>query len=570
MERYSSEVSEKVDQDFLENIDYFTLIKDLLKNWWIILLAGAAAYLAVSCLPYLGYHPMYTASSTMVVTGTARSNDSFSVYASKAQTFADVLTDEYLLQEVAEEMGLRKLGAEVQANVISETNLVEIQVRSEKPTTSYRVLNGILEHYLDISQMLLPGYILETLVPPSYPSAPDNGYVVDQLRTRSSLIAMAVTAAIILAYSYFYDSVRREKDVEQKLDTHLLAAIYHEQKNKTLRRKLSLRKRKTSLLMDAPVASFGFVETYRRLREKIRTRCTRSGKKIILVTSMLENEGKSTVAANLALALSGVSQKVLLLDADLRKPAQYKIFQCKEQVKGSLSGFLQGKDALEDCLFWNEEHGIYMMCDKNYHKDSSEIISTERMKQLLALLGERMEYIILDTPPMELVADAEALAQYADYSLLVLSPDRAPTKAVNDCIDRLNDCHAKLLGCILNNIYTLSLLFQQVFGMNLAGVLMPGAGKSDGYAYRYGYGYGSKEGYGYGASSKDSESVTSKSGKSKSEKSKKNRKNASGLYRELVSGEDFFAGACENKNGLSEPVALQADGDSDSYTGEEV
>lgn len=95
--------SEAAESSFLENIDYFTLLRDLLKNWWVILMAGAAAFFAVSCLPYLGYKPMYTASSTMIVTGTVRSGNSFSTYSSNAQSFVDILTDEYILQEVAED-----------------------------------------------------------------------------------------------------------------------------------------------------------------------------------------------------------------------------------------------------------------------------------------------------------------------------------------------------------------------------------------------------------------------------------------------------------------------------------
>lgn len=519
--------SESAENSFLGNIDYFTLLKDLLKNWWVILLAGAATYLAVSCLPYLGYKPMYTASSTMIVTGTVRSGNSFSTYSGNAQSFVDILTDEYILQTVAEDMGLRKLDVEVRASVVSDTNLVSVSVRSDKPTISYRVLKGILEHYPDISEMLLPGYVLEELVPAAYPSGPDNAYIVGQLRKRCTLLVMAGVAALILVLSYFYDSVRNEKDVENKLDTRLMAAIYHERKNKTLRRAFSLKKRKSALLINSPVASFGFVESYRRLREKLVSRCKRSGKKIILITSMLENEGKSTVAANLALALAGVSDKVLLLDADLRKPAQHKIFQCQDKIKGSLSRFLRGKEPLEDCLIWDEEHGIYIMCDKKYHKDSSEIISTSRMDNLISVLREQMDYIIIDTPPMELVADAEALAEYADYSLLVISPDYAPTKAVNDCIDQLNDCHAKLLGCVLNNVYTIQLLVRQMTGINLSGILNTGYGKfggyGSGYGYGYGYGYGKKDGYG---------SFSSKNGK--------NKRSSKNIYREVSSGDGFF------------------------------
>ncbi|MDD7388583.1 MAG: CpsD/CapB family tyrosine-protein kinase [Lachnospiraceae bacterium] len=522
------------ESSIFSNLDYYTLLKDLLKNWWVILLTGITVVLFVNTyvyLPYAGYKPMYTSSSTVMVKGTARSGSSYSYYSGNAEAFANILTDEYILQEVAEDMGLKKLDVEVTADIVAETNLISLSVRSDKPSTSYRVLKGLMEHYPDISEMMCPGYVLEELIAPEYPSGPDNTYDISGRSKKYALLAMAAMAALILLISWFYDSVKNERDVENKLDTRLYAAIYHERKNKTIRMMLSPRKRKNkkALLITSPVASFGFVESYRRMREKIITRCSRSGKKVILVTSMLENEGKSTVAANLALALAGVSDKVLLLDADLRKPAQYKIFGRGEEEERSFSEYLLGKAALRECLVRDAESGVYMICDRNHHSDSSEIIEHGRMKELIRTMREEMDYIIIDTPPVNMAADAETLLQYADYSLLVINPDHAPTQAVNDCIDLMRDGHARLLGCILNNIYTLPLVIQQYTGINVAGIAGGNYSGRGGYGSSYGYSYGYGRGYGYGSK----EGVGQKS----SEKPKKKRE----TYRESSSGEDFFA-----------------------------
>lgn len=519
-------VPDRREESFVSNLDYFTLLKDLLKNWWVILLTGIIVALLVNTyeyLPYVGYKPMYTASSTVMVKGTARSENSYSSYSGNAQTFSNILTDKYILQEVARDMGLKKLDVEVTADIIAETNLICLSVRSDKPTTSFQALKGLLDHYQDISEMMCPGYVLEELVAAQYPSGPDNAYDVRDVSKKYAGIAMAAMAALILLLSYSCDSIRNEQDVEKKLDAGLYAAIYHERKNKTIRMMVSTgkRKNKKSLLISSPVASFGFVESYKRMREKIISRCRRSGKKVILITSMLENEGKSTVAANLALALAGVSDRVLLLDADLRKPAQYKIFEHREGEERSLSEYLQGKAALPECLIRDEENGLYMLYDRIHHPDSSEIIGQDRMKELMSLLREQMDYIIIDTPPVSMVADAETLLEYADYSLLVIKPDHAPTQAVNDCIDQMREGHAKLLGCVLNNICTLSLLIQQYTGINAAGMVGSSYRGRGGYGYGYGYGYG--EGYGQNPSEK------------------KEKKKRNDTFRETVSGENFFA-----------------------------
>ncbi|MGN0292603.1 MAG: polysaccharide biosynthesis tyrosine autokinase [Lachnospiraceae bacterium] len=538
-------------EEILANLDCYTLLKDLLKNWWVILLAGITACLVVNMLPYLsvvesisgidaisgiGYRPMYTASTTVIVTGTARSGDSFSTYSSNAERFTNILTDEYILQEVAEDMGLRKLAVEVKAEVIADSNMVSLSVRSNKPTMSYRVIKGILQHYSDISEMMYPGYVLEELVPAAYPSEPDNSYDVTDMSRKCAAAAMAVTAVLILMLSYYYDSVKNEKDVERKLDTKLYAAIYHERKHRTFRMLLPGRRRKKkSLMISSPVASFGFVESYRRLRERLVARCNRSGKKVILITSMLENEGKSTVAANLALALAGISDNVLLLDADLRKPAQHKIFELKEEKHEEFSDYLYGKATLTDCLTRDEESGIYMIYNKNNCSASSEILGGERMKNLIVQMKSSMDYIIIDTPPVEMVADAETLTRYADYSLLVITPDHAPTEAVNDCIDQLKEGHAKLLGCVLNNIHTVPLLIRQVTGINVFAISGGSYGRYSGYGYGGGYGYGTKEEYGQDSSGS------------------RNKKKQS-LYnsRETVSGKGFFAERVSRTSGHDE------------------
>lgn len=555
-------------EEFFANLDCCTLLKDLLKNWWVILLAGITACLVVNTLPCIsgigsvpgieyiagiGYKPMYTSSTTVIVTGTARSGDSFSTYSGNAERFTSILTDDYILQEVAEDMGLKKLNVEVHAEVIADSNMVSLSVRSDKPTTSHRVIKGILQHYSDISEMMYPGYVLEELVPAVYPSEPDNSYDAADMSRKWAAAAMAVTAALILILSYYYDSVKNEKDVERKLDTKLYAAIYHERKYKTFR--MALRpgrfKKKKSLMISSPVASFGFVESYRRLREKLAARCARSGRKVILITSMLENEGKSTVAANLALAFAGISDKVLLLDGDLRKPAQHKIFELEEENHEEFSDYLRGKAAIADCLTRDETSGIYMICNKNHCPDSSEILTGERMRNLMVQMKSRMDYIIIDTPPVEMVADAEILTRYADYSLLVITPDHAPTEAVNDCIDQLKEGGAKLLGCVLNNIYTIPLLIQQITGIDVSAAAGSRYGRYSGYGSSYGYGrgygygsrYGYGSGYGYGKKAEDGQN---------SADSGKEKKHSADSCRETVSGKGFFAERVSRTSGRKE------------------
>ena len=255
--------------------------------------------------------------------------------------------------------------------------------------------------------------------------------------------------------------------------------------------------RKKSILIMTPLAGFGFVESYKRMREKFSSRCLHSGKNSLVVTSMLENEGKSTVAANMAIGLACISDRVVLLDADIRKPAIHKVFEVDpaKEIHGVVE-YLKGEVSLEKCLYKDPESGVYLLCAMNPSKESSEYAAGNEMAWLVKKLKGWADYLIIDTPPMELVADAEALAALADYSVLVIKPDNAPTKAVNDCIDRLDECQSKFLGCILNNIYTVPLFIEHMTGFPAA-KFTRGRHQTFGGDYGYGnHGYG----YGYGSS----------------------------------------------------------------------
>ncbi len=213
----------------------------------------------------------------------------------------------------------------------------------------------------------------------------------------------------------------------------------------------------------------------------------KDGRQVFLITSCAENEGKSTVAANLALSLAQKHQRVLLLDADLRKPAQSLIFSASP-APGTDLGYLithrPDREALEKAIVRDEATGLSHLYAAPLRRSQSEALSPDSFRPLLDALRESYSYILIDTPPFSFFADAEVLADAADAAILVVRQDLVPAAVVNDTIDDLNAAHAALLGCVLNNYQSFH------FGSRLGG-----------YGYGYGYGsYGGKYGYyGYGS-----------------------------------------------------------------------
>ena len=205
-----------------------------------------------------------------------------------------------------------------------------------------------------------------------------------------------------------------------------------------------------------------------------------------MVTSVMENEGKSTVISNLALSLSAAGRKVLLMDLDMRKPSLYKIFEVEDTNIDTLGKVLMGESGTGDLVqVLSKEHLCVIFNTKEY-SISTELLSGERLKVLLEYLKGRFDYILIDTPPMQSVADAEVIAGVADASLMVIREHQVPVPAILEALDSLRDSHAQPIGCVLNDSYG-------DIGESLGGYQYG----SD-YGYRYGRGYGKYYGRYYG------------------------------------------------------------------------
>ena len=176
--------------------------------------------------------------------------------------------------------------------------------------------------------------------------------------------------------------------------------------------------------------------------------------KVLLVTSVMENEGKSTVAANLALSLAQEGSKVMLVDCDFRKPAQYKIFGVRDNDETDLGEVLINHASTEKIIRNWKDSNLYMILNKTSSNSIETLLKSTTLKQIITFCRQKMDYVIIDTSPLALVADTEELAQMTDASVLVVRQDTVLTKDINDAIDILNNTRGKVIGCILNGTTT--------------------------------------------------------------------------------------------------------------------
>ena len=459
------------------SFDPIILLLDVAKRWLLILLVAVMAGVGTYILKDATYAPVYKTTTTFVVTSQDSSSTVYSNLTSAstlATVFSDLLNSSLLRKTILEHTGLSAFDGTIQAGAIPETNLLTMTVTASDPRSAYLMAKGIIAHHGELTYQIVDGIVLEVLQQPAVPTAPSNAANVAGEMKRMAVLAAAAAAAALAFLSFNKDTLRSGTEVQKKLNCNYLGEVAHEHKYKTF---ISwIRRPKTSILITNPATSFRFLENIRKLRRRVEHRM--GEKKVLMVTSLLENEGKSTVAVNLALALAQKNKKVLLIDCDLRKPACYALLEQKNVIHG-LRDVLSKGTPLGEAVRQDKKSGLYMLLETRATSNSGDLISGPVMQNLLRWARTEFDYVVLDMPPMAAVSDAESMTDIADASLLVVRQNTSMASSVNKSIVALERSNAKFLGCVLNNAISSPL------------------SSSLGYGYGHRYGYGKYGQYGH-------------------------------------------------------------------------
>ena len=440
---------------YLDEINLHGLVIWVLKNLWVIVALSLSAVLCFGAVCRLTYAPTYTSSATFMVSArdSTSAYNSLTTTQSMASVFVEVFQSNVLREKIQEKMPDQSFDGTVQTVTIPETNILIVTVTDSEPDEAFRALNLLVENYSSISDYVFANAQLEVIKDPVVPVAPSNPLDVESDYPLVLFAGFVLATGGVVALYLLRDTVKTPKAAQRKIDARLLRTIDHEKKNKTLRSKL--RRKNSAPLISSPLIKKDFIEDVLSLCSALEYHTRKRGQKVILVTSLGENEGKSTVAANLALALAEKGRRVALLDCDFRKPSLQKIFEVSVKNEKNLSSYLlqEATDPMP-YLLESKKYGIWLGLNQNSGRSITKLLNNGRLPKLLEQLSERMDYILLDTPPMLAAADAETLAAMVDTALLVVRADFMPTESINKGLDRLRKSAPEVCGFVLNNYFS--------------------------------------------------------------------------------------------------------------------
>lgn len=463
-------------QKELQKLDVTSLLRDFLhslRRLWVLVLLLTLGLTALSYYrTTTSYTPTYVAEATVsveAVNGSASTNRKMAEQMERI--FPYVLSSGALSEVITAELGTKSIPGTVKASNISGTNLLTITVSSKDAENSYRILQSVLKNYPDTAQYVVGQTRLSVVDDSGVPGDTGRTSVVRGSIKKGVLAGFVLSMILVLFHALSFRTIHNEDELRATLNVACLGTL--PACRKRLRREGD--QNEINILYDANRKDY--VEAMRLIRTRLERQM--KDEKVLMVTSSVAGEGKSTVAANLAISMALKGKKVILVDCDLRNPSAGRIFNLKGGYPG-LVAVLKHEVELDDalCEIKNNDMptGLWLLPGADKESRLVEILGSDDMKETLQALRKRADVVILDTPPSAVLVDAMMLVRHVDAVAYVVMSDYARRRYVFDGVEELTTSGAPVVGCILNG----------------------GRTHSSRYGYYGYYGYKSRYGYGYG------------------------------------------------------------------------
>ena len=443
----------------MELMDYWRI----LRRHWLGVVAIVLATVAIAAAYTLTQPKVYSANANGFVSTGSADNPALSsvndqLAKSRATSYVDIATSRATAQAVIEDLGLDASPAGLVGSISvtqpKDTVLLKITAEASTPEAAQQLADAWVRALATQVQKIedpggtgAPGVPqvlpVESAAVPTAPASPN---------PRLNLMLGAVLGlGLALGYAMLRHTVdrrlRSKEEIEAQFQISVVGGVPVSQVLKK-----DARGGHGHLAVDAAVSAANgpTSEAFRKLRTNLMYMNVDNPPRVVVVTSPLPGDGKSTVAANLAAAIDSSGENVVLIDGDLRRPTVATWFGLVEGV--GLTDVLAGRIPVEDALQTPVEHpNLRVLGAGAIPPNPSELLGSQVMRQLLQKLSADA-LVLIDAPPLLPVTDAALLTANADGALVVVSAGKTLDTQLGSALDHLSDVEAKALGVVLNRV----------------------------------------------------------------------------------------------------------------------
>ena len=440
--------------DKSENIEIKRIL-DILNNKRILIVLMLLIFIALGYVySYYCVVPEYKSTATLLLIPNNADNKSITnsdltLNSGLISTYSNIAKNSKVLNQVINNLGLNmteeQLLGKIQVNIVKDTHIMEISVNDSNPQIATDITKELSNVFLNEIKQI---YNLDNIGIVDEAQLPNIPYNINHIKDIGVFfIAGIFVSAIYIMIIYLFDNtIKKEEDIEKYIKIKSLGNIPINNINKK------------SEIVNRNDAKSYVTECINTIRTNILYMNSTKNAKTILVTSCMPKEGKSWVSANIAISFAETNKKVLLIDADMRKGRANKIFGLSN--KQGLSNYLfnitgdvekdvyLAKEYIKETDFSN----LHILTNGTIPPNPSELLASNNMKELIAILKSVYDIIIIDAPPCKLVSDSIVLSTIVDSSVLVTNSGKTKISDLKEVKKSINIVGGKIIGGIINKV----------------------------------------------------------------------------------------------------------------------
>lgn len=424
------------------------LITRLKQVWIVMLICTVLATIAGGIIARTIYRPEYTVTQAFTIElknnptahyGTVSDNQ-------LSKTIPNALSSQTFIDHMEPYIKAENVSGMFKVTSLSSTNIFYLTVIGRTNDDCLKIIELLEQHYPDMMDMIVGESRMVLLGEASTSNLPSNSphYLKGAICGGASMIALILIALIV--QSIVTNTIMDSNSAQNAIGAKCLATI---DEIKIKRRSADKHRGNKMPLITSESAPLELKQSISTAVSKILAHYSTEKNKVIMTTSTISGEGKSSVSANIACELAELGHRTLIIDCDLRSPSLFTLLGYEEH-SNELSKAI--KHGIENASITQTSiENLYLLCNGEPIEKAPEIANGGELKKLVEELRQKFDYIILDTPPIGFLGDGISIAECADGFVYIISYNYVSSGYVLRSLSSMNESSAEMLGFIINH-----------------------------------------------------------------------------------------------------------------------